>query len=884
MILQTGVSMRRTSLVPGLILPLFLFFTAATSLPARAAPAESLTQLSNGLTVYVIRDARFPLVCTRLYVRTGSANENPRFAGISHLLEHMVFKGTDHRPKGQAARDVEKLGGYLNASTGFDKTVYITDMPAAHWRTGMDVVQDMAFRAKLNPGDLESEKNVVISELEGNEDSPMRKLFEDLQTAGLHNTAYGRPIIGYRETVRAITAEDLRAYVKQWYQPRNMTLLVAGDIDPKAVQAHAEKLFGNLKNSGLLPVTRQPDIANAPGGQRVVINKGPWNKVYLGMAFPVPGLRDLRSADLDVLAYLLGGDGTSRFYNRYKYEKQLVDDISVSNMSLAEAGLLVITAQMDAGKILPFWQELTKDLAGLKAGDFKPDALKRAKDNLADEMDRAGETLSGLAAWKGIVQFDLGGTREERNLRFSMNAVDAARLQRAINDWLVPQRARVRVLVPQNAVLPDLEAVLQKNWPDVPVEKTSGSEKIARNRSEILNLGDGRTVILLPDNSVPYISLDLAMPGGNALLTPDRQGLANLAAQALTTGSGKLDAQETERFFSDRAAAVSAEAGLQTFHIALSGPARFTADYFGALGDIVSKPRFDAKEIRREAENMKSAIRQRSDRPLSYLFAKLSPFLYPGGHPYGFDRLGTPENLDRFERKDVQTFWKLQSTQPWVLSVAGDLNREAVLAFAKALPVPQAAAPAVSQPEWGREKRLDLNLPGRNQAHFLQLFKAVPLTHPDAPALMLLQAVISGQSGLLFSSLRDAHGLGYTVTAFYRTMPEAAFMAFYIGTTADKVQQAKRGFADIISDLAKKPLSRELLLAAGNRLQGEYHRSRQSLASRANESAMDAVLKNPQDFRKLLLEKTAALTPADIQSVARKYLGNENLYEITLLP
>ena len=104
-------------------------------------------ELPNGLTVYVVKDVRFPLVATRLYVRTGSANEKPDQAGISHLLEHMVFKGTEHRPKGQVAQDVEALGGYLNAATSFDKTWYMTDMPAPHWRTGMDVVKEMAFPA-----------------------------------------------------------------------------------------------------------------------------------------------------------------------------------------------------------------------------------------------------------------------------------------------------------------------------------------------------------------------------------------------------------------------------------------------------------------------------------------------------------------------------------------------------------------------------------------------------------------------------------------------------------------------------------------------------------------------------------------------------------------
>ena len=333
-------------------------------------PTEISTRLANGLNVYILQDKRFPLVCTRLYVRTGSANEDPAQAGISHVLEHMVFKGTDHRPKGQVARDVEALGGYLNAATSFDKTWYITDMPAQHWRTGMDVVKEMAFQATLDPAELEAEKQVIISELQGGEDNPGRKLHEDMQTASLANTPYGHPIIGFENTINSLTTTDLRNYVARWYQPQNMCLLVAGDLEPAEVLAHAEKLFGSMQNSSELAAPAMPDLANAPGGEMVSVRRGPWNKVYLGLAFPAPALADMRSVQLDVLCYLLGGDATSRLYRKYKYDLQLVDSISVDNMSLARGGMLSIDATLDADKVESFLTQLLQDLASLKAGTF----------------------------------------------------------------------------------------------------------------------------------------------------------------------------------------------------------------------------------------------------------------------------------------------------------------------------------------------------------------------------------------------------------------------------------------------------------------------------------------------------------------------------------
>lgn len=858
---------------------------AAPANPSTLGNDTMLVRLKNGLTVYIIRDSRFPLVCTRLYVGTGSANETAEQAGISHVLEHMVFKGTEKRPKGQVARDVESLGGYLNAATSFDKTWYITDMPARHWKTGMDVVKDMAFHPSLDPAELEAEKDVIVSELKGGDDTPTRRLFEDLQVAGLAHTVYGRPIIGFEKTIRAVTVDDLRAYIHTWYQPQNMMLLVAGDIDPKAVLAHAEELFGDLKNDTILPEPAPVQLEGAAGGPRVEVTRGPWNKVYLGIALPAPALGDQRSIDLDVLAYALGGDGTSQFYRKYRYEKQLVDSISVGNMSLNRAGLFYMVAQLDADKVEPFWQEFTRDLATLDAGKITPDVIERARFNYEDGMDRASETLDGLTSWKATVQFELGGPQGEANVRHALAAVDSARLRQAQDLWLRPDQVRVRVLAPEKAKLPDLDAILQRNWPAPAVERqkaAAAAEKVGKR--EIVDLGQGRTVILQPDRTIPYVSLEILRPGGNALLKPADQGLAQLTAATLTDGCGTRDLDAMERFVAERAASLSASAGVQSFTVSLTGPARFNADYFALLGDLLHKPTFAEKDVRRQADTLKAALVRRQDNPMSFMGSKINGFLFPGGQPYGFDGLGTAENQDRFGPGDVQAFWKQQNAQPWILSVAGDFDREKVLAFARSLPVPTAPAVDVSQPTWGADKRLPLSLPGRQQAHLLLAFHAVPLDHPDAPALMLLESVLSGQSGLLFNKLRDEQGLGYTVTAFYRSLPEAGFMAFYIGTTPRNLDVARQGFSGIIKDIKTDLLPAELLAKGLNRMEGSYYRGRQSLGARADEAASERLLGQPQDFQKRLLEKAAKVTPEQLREVARKYLLVDKMYEVTLLP
>ncbi len=381
--------------------------------PAMLADKAHITILKNGLTVYILPDTRFPLVSTRLYVRAGSAYETPEDAGISHVLEHMVFKGTTTRPVGAISQEVEAVGGYLNAATSFDYTVYLTDMPSEHWQLGMDVVKDMAFNATLDAKELASEKEVVLSELQRSNDNPGQLVFKSLQGQTLKNTSYERPIIGFEDTIKAITPESMRAYIAKYYQPQNMLLVVVGNIDAKAVLQEAEKLFGSLENtSDLQPV--QILQANTLQNSSVKVMHGAWNKVYLSMALPVPGLTDVQSLQLDILAHVLGGDATSYLYKKYKYEKQLVDAISVGNYSFERIGMLYFTVQLDMHKLEAFWKEFVADLASLKATAFSKEDIARAQLLVEDGIYRSKETLGGLASWRGYLELFLGGEQGSR--------------------------------------------------------------------------------------------------------------------------------------------------------------------------------------------------------------------------------------------------------------------------------------------------------------------------------------------------------------------------------------------------------------------------------------------------------------------------------------
>ncbi len=842
-----------------------------------------VSRLANGLCVLVLRDTRFPLVSTRLYVRTGATSESAPEAGISHVLEHMVFKGTTTRPKGAISEEVEAVGGYLNAATSYDYTVYLTDMPDRHWKLGMDVVRDMAFNPALDPDELEREKDVIVAELKREEDDPGNLLFKKLISSTLQDTCYGHPIIGFEQTIRSISAQNLRDYIRLHYQPQNMLLVVVGNISPADVLAEAETQFGRYRNTSTLsgPTPVDPSLLPRSGKASFIVEPGTWNKVYFAAALPVPGSGSYQVTTLDTLAYLLGGDQTSLFYRIFKYERQLVDTINVSNISFSGAGVFLITAELNPDNLGTFWRELTTTFSGLKASHFSAEEIKRARFNLEDSLYRAKETLPGLASKLGYFQFFLGGEQGERNTIEAIRNVDTAALQDALNTWIQPDRLTVAILPPMGTDIPDLGDILAASW-KTPVSDEA-MPQAADDGPEIIQLGTGRTVVLIPDATLPHVSASLACSGGEALLRPAEQGLAALTAHVLTRGTAQRSAPEIAAFLSDRAASLNATASAKRFTISMTGPARFSSDLFGLFAEVVHNPAFSPAETARGIRDQLAIITASEDQPLPRAFRRMMPFLFPKS-VYGYLHLGDSNKIRQYTAEQIRTYWNGQKIRPWVLAVAGQFRRQDVLNFAQSLPEPTAAAVSLPTPQWNEEHALTVPMPNRNQAHLMLVFKTAPDSSPDTPALRLLETTLTGMSGTLFRDMRDRQGLGYTVTALGQQNTDLGMLIFYIGTEPAKLKQAEEGFTKILADLHGSLLPDAELNRGKNQLEGEYYRGVQSLMARAQEAANLTLAGRPLAFTREQIEKSRQVTPEQLKTVIGKYLVPGSEYVVRVLP
>ncbi len=847
-----------------------------------------IVRLQNGLTVLIKQDERFPLVNIRLYVHAGAAYETPGQEGISHLLEHMVFKGSETRGPGQTAREIESVGGSLNAGTSWDYTTYYVEVPNTEWKLGMDVVKDMGFGAKIDPGELESERKVVISELERGEDQPGSKLFKTLSSMVWEGTNYAWPIIGYRETVNNITDADIHAYINRLYQPQEMLLVVVGNIDEEAVLAEAKQIFGPIKNTR--PVTQiTPSIVPAKGkGPLVSVVHGKWNKVYLGIAFPIPDFHDSRAVGLEVLGQLLGGNDTSLLYRTFKYDRQLVDDISAFSIMLEGAGMFYISATLDAENVEPFWNQLMAEMAEFSPTVFTDQELARAKLNLADSLFTAKETLSGLASKLGSFQFFYDSQQEEANYLYDLSQVNRENLFELTEHYLVPDKLSACLLLPEGTDIPaeTLTATVKNTWPQAQAAKAACLTENEGDIEEIV-LPGGSKLVLMPDPTLPYTALSIFWPGGDGTITKAQQGLPALAANVLTRGTPNMTATQIEDFLSDRAASVAASAGRDIFSLNAKFPAWFSGDLLPLLSDMLTAPTWSATETDLAKKDQVASIKLREDKPLGLAFRHIFPFLFDSA-PYSFYHRGMPEEIKTFSPDKLKEFWQQQSSAPFVLAVCGQFDPQAIRAFSEnlAAKLTKATTPyEYLRPKWSKEMQTTLTLPDRNQAHMLAVFPTVGTEDLKASAgLTLLRAALAGQSGLLFRDLRDKQGLGYTVTAFLWQSPKAGFLAFYIGTEPEKVDQAEQGFIDTVNMLRKNALPAEEIERAKNVITGEYYQEHQTLLSRSRQTANLLVQGLERDMEKKLVDLSQTLTPKDLLGLSREYLEWDKAYIMKVTP
>jgi len=396
-------------------------------------------RLANGLLVLLLETHEAPIVCISVWYRSGSRDDPPGRTGTAHLLEHMLYKGTQRFPKGGYDQLLHRLGGITNASTAFDRTNYYILITRDRYPTGLELEADRMRGALWSEDDLRDERSVVLNELERNEDDPDSALFDRLQAAAFRAHPYGRPILGRREEVEALTSGDLRAFYDRHYQPANAYLVIAGDFVTAEMRARIEETFGAIP-AAPGPLRAHADELRQEGERRVELRKAGGHELLVA-GYKVPSRRHPDSYALDVLAHALGSGRTARLY-RALVERGWAVDVSAENQTVGlDPFLFLIDLEPARGAPAGRLRRIAEEEIGRIAREgIRADELARARKQARVGFILRREQVSSRAFLVGESEA-LGSWRLLETYLDHLERVTVEDVGAAAGRYLVPEQS-----------------------------------------------------------------------------------------------------------------------------------------------------------------------------------------------------------------------------------------------------------------------------------------------------------------------------------------------------------------------------------------------------------------------------------------------------------
>ncbi len=401
--------------------------------------------LPNGIPVIIQEHRAADVAALQLWVRAGARDEAQDELGLAHYLEHMLFKGTATRPPGFVEREVEAVGGRINAGTSWDYTFYHTVVPARNAAGAIEMLADVAVNASLEERLLEAEKQVVLEEMRLNEDNPRRFLVQQLFASAFEGHPYGRPVIGTSDLIRGLSRETLVGFYRRHYAPELFALVVVGAVKPEEVLRVARRTLGVLPRTG---AGRLPP-ALPPGPRRVRSETTrPGTQAYLGMAWVAPRLDHADTPALDLLMSILGRTKASRLVASLRERQGLVSSIASSLNAMEGVGLVMITAQLEPEQLARAEAEILAEIQRVRDNGVTAIELKRAITAAEVDHEFSTETAEGRARAWGQAE-TIWRLEEEILYLERVRTVTAAQIQSVARRYLDPERyVRVALLPP----------------------------------------------------------------------------------------------------------------------------------------------------------------------------------------------------------------------------------------------------------------------------------------------------------------------------------------------------------------------------------------------------------------------------------------------------
>jgi zinc protease len=827
--------------------------------------------LPNGLTIIVQEDHSAPVASVQACCATGSIDEDQHLgAGLSHILEHMLFKGTKTRSTNVIAQKIQDVGGYINAYTSFDRTVFWIDVPKDGVTTALDVLADAMMNSTLPPEEYMKEQEVIRREFAMGLDDPDRVAGLLLFATAYQRHPYHFPVIGDIEIYNQLTQDQVMQYYKTRYVPNNLTFIVVGDVDAAKVRQQLTEFFKAYPEKSLKPVFIPEEPPQL--GRRDVHQEFATELTHLSLAWHIPEVTNPDVPALDLLSSILGDGRSSRLYRRVREEAGLAYRISAFSYTPGDPGLFGIDATLDPKKREAAEQLVLRMLDEVKQSGVTAEELIKAK-----KMSFSHH-LGDLTTMRGQAS-DIGSNwLLTRNLNFSRDYLGAVQkvtlddIKRVAAHYLTNENLTVISLNPKGSLLPKAEA----------------AKPISAGEVQKFQLSNGLRVLVREDARLPLVAMGALFRSGLLAETPQTNGITRLMAKALLKGTTTRTAEQIANEIEAVGGHISSEASNNTFNISLEVTKPDVKLAVELLSDVLLNAIMPEKAIAREKEIQIAAIKQEEEQLTTVARNILRQALFTQ-HPYALRTNGSVDSVQRLTQKDLIEFRdRYVVAKNGVLFVFGDVKvAEVKQLFEQALGGMRPGALALTDAHPAAPLSKSESVESRKdkaQGVIMVGYRGADIFSRDRYALQLIDEASSDLGSRFFIRIREQMGLAYYVGATQMEGLVPGLFAFYLGTDPQKIEPVKTALLDEISKLASDGLTSEELARAKKKLIGQQEIANQSNDSFGYQCALDELYGLGFNYYKSLQRNVDGVTLDDIKRVAAKYFRDQPYVLATVRP
>lgn len=818
--------------------------------------------LPNGLTWIVKPDTSAALASVQVWVKTGSIHEGQHLgAGLSHFLEHMLFKGTERRAGREISATVQAHGGYINAYTTFDRTVYHIDLPSEHMDVAVDILADAVLHSTVDPGEVARERDVILREIAMTHDDPDSRLWEALFSTAFREHPYRQPIIGHRDIFAAVTRDDLYGYYRTRYVPENMVVVIVGDVETAAARASVELHFGAVPRSRLAPA---PVAAEPP--QLAPRENHRYEDVELTRAvlsWPVPGLAHPDAPVLDLLAIILGNGDSSVLWSEVREKAGLVHAIHASSWVPGTSGLFCVAITCEPAKRVAAMEAVERVLAGRAARGFTAAQLAKALRQLVVGELNTRKTMSGQASRLGVAEVVVGDLDFSKVYFQRLRSVGTADLRRALKAYLVPA---CRTAVSINPVGSGPSAA-PGSGRSGPREAPSFSES---------RLANGARLLLRPDPRLPSLHMRLLMNGGPLFEKPGLRGSTALLGTMLTKDTRRRSAAEVARYVEEIGGSFYPFSGNNSLGLCAEVLSPDVGRAISVIGDAILSPVFKAATFAKERDAQLASLKEDDDDVVTFS-RKLLRRKFFGAHPLALDAHGDLAGVGALSPGDLsELIGELGRASNIVLAVSGDFEPDRLgprlEALLSRLPRGKAGTPAAVDPAVLPGFPGDhLEIRQREQAVVLQAYPGPGIQAPDRYAGEVADELFSGMASRLFERVREEKGLAYFVRSERVIGLDAGMFSFIAGTQPGKEKVVQAEIDAEIERVQSGSVEEAELRRCRERLKVAWRQQSQTNSARTFRAGLDVLHGLPANDGDKYDARIDAVTAGDVQEFAVRY-------------